>query len=480
MLLLLLLTACDQPSDIGTVALTPDQEDRGEDGTLFTPNTQSFLRGHHWLDGVSMVELLSTQSGGRLVLANSGDHLTLENVALEQLVPRLHYAPASPPDAFDAMNLMLAEYSRNGLTLPYGEPGDTAPHFQTSLTTELPWSLSAPFQFEPAPRVRPLRMGIVNNCLAPGLWELTASDRAGELYHSWFTFPEGAYSALVAQTNGVSEDFAVEATQWRAEAVPAGLSRLRTIIEDLGVVPARLAPDGEIGFSSQSSRRKLAQAFVQVGAENPRQPITRQELISEPVQLVDFVPPGKYAQQQRRTFDLTFLSAPASATVRTVTPKTAYRWQTDPPPPQETTIEIELDLTTHRIVLGNLPLALLVPQEEFAIHGFGVGVLAASTPAERRLLLLSQGPAPSFAYLLDETGQQVLNSHDRGIEQVFIRAHVRGSTPYWEITVTSFERIVDLVRFHIEMPAALHEAARAAAGQYISPVYFTYRDDNLR
>ncbi|MFT5684960.1 MAG: hypothetical protein ACI8RZ_005905 [Myxococcota bacterium] len=479
-MLLLLLTSCDQPTDLGTVPLAPDQEDRGADGTWFTPNTQSFLRGHHWLDGVAQVTVQSDAGRGRFVLASGDDHLTLENVELEQLVPRLHYPPASPPDAFDAMNLMLAEYSRNGLTLPFGEPGDTAPHFQTSLNTEVPWSLSDAFQFEPAPRVRPLRVGIVNNCLAPGLWELTASDRAGELHHSWFSFPDAAYAALIAETNGVSEDFAEAAVVWRTEAVAADLSRLRTVTADLGTVSARLAPDGEIGFSSQSSRRKLSQAFVQVGDVEPRRPTTRQELVTELVQLVDFVPPGKYAREQRRTFDLTFLGSPQGAVVRTVTPRTGYRWQTEQDHTARTTIEIELDLTTHRIVMGNLPLDLLVPQEEFAIHGFGVGVLAASTPAERRLLLLSQGPAPSFAYLLDETGEQVLNSHDRGIEQIFIRAYVRDSTPYWEVTVTSFERIVDLVRFHIEMPAELHQAARDAAGQYVSPVYFTYQDDNLR
>ena len=479
-LLSLFLIACGDHSEIGNVPIQPDQEDRNADGSFFTPSTQSFVRGHHWLDSVESVSVRAEDGLGSFRLQAGDDFVSVEGLELSQLVPRLHYSPNTPPDSFDALNLLLAEYSRNGLTVPYGERGDTAAHFETSLQAEIPWSLSGEFGFEPDARVRPLRFGVVNNCLAPGLWELTANDRAGELYHAWFSFPSSEYISLVAKTNALPEDFTAAALEWRTDTVPVDLARLRKQTESLGEVVVRLAPDREIGYSSQSSRRKISRNFVQVGeAAERRRPSTRMDLVREPVHLVDFVPPGKYDSQKRRTFDLSFLGTPRGATVHRVEPLTSYRWQTGTSPPGSY-IELELDLTTRRIVLGNLPIALMVPQEDYAIHGFGVGVLSASTPAERRRLLLADGPAPSFAYLLDAGGENALNSHESGIEQVFIRAHVNVERPYWDVTITSFERIVDLVQLQVEMPEALYEEVRANSSRYVSPTYLTYRDDNLR
>lgn len=478
---LLLGVACDQPRSIAVVPLALDQEDRNEDGSLYTPNTQTFMRGHHWLDKVPQIELFADRAErGRLVMEADGEHLSVENIALDQLVPRLHYPPASPPDEFDAMNLLLAEYSRNGLTFANGSPGDTGPHFETSLTHEIPWTLTGPYQFKPDGLVRPLRISVINNCLNPGLWELSANDRAGEIYHSWFNFPADAYTSLVARVNGLEPEFVASALQWRTEAVAAHLERLRTVKTELGETPVSLAPDGPIGFSSQGSRRKIGKRFAQVGTTELRTPTSRMELVTEPVHLVNFVPPGKYALNDRRVFDLRFLGTPQRATVREVTPLTRYRWLEQAEPGASRSVEIEIDLGTVRLVIGNLPLALLVPEEDYVMNGFGVGVLEDGTPAERRSMLLDQSPAPSFAYLLDADGAQIFNSHERGVEQIFIRSHAHEPTPYWEITVTSFERVIDLVRYRVEIPAPLRDVAREAADQYISPIYFTYTDDNIR
>ena len=38
------------------------------------------------------------------------------------ILPRLFYEPAAPPDAFDAYNLMMAEFSRNSVSVPFGAP----------------------------------------------------------------------------------------------------------------------------------------------------------------------------------------------------------------------------------------------------------------------------------------------------------------------------------------------------------------------
>ena len=36
-----------------------------------------------------------------------------------------------------------------------------------------------------------------------------------------------------------------------------------------------------------------------------------------------------------------------------------------------------------------------------------------------------------------------LNSHDFGIEQIFIRTHLNDPSLWWEVTITSFERMVE-------------------------------------
>ena len=73
-----------------------------------------------------------------------------------------------------------------------------------------------------------------------------------------------------------------------------------------------------------------------------------------------------------------------------------------------------------------------------------------------------------------------LNSHDVGVEQIFIRAYPFAQRPHWEVTITSFERITDLVKYRIGIPNQLRQQLQENTLRYISPVYFTYRDDNLR
>ena len=107
---------------------------------------------------------------------------------------------------------------------------------------------------------------------------------------------------------------------------------------------------------------------------------------------------------------------------------------------------------------------LLVQEEDFVINGFGVGILSPNEFAERRELLVRSGHHPVYAYLLDDRkGKgEALNSHEYGIEQVFIRAYPYLENPFWEVTVTSYERIVDLVKYRIAMPEALVEQADEA------------------
>ena len=176
--LLFCLTACQ--NDGFMVQVVPNLEDLTENGYRYTPSTQSFLRGHHWLEGIDQAIFSIDQNKLAQIqfdVKSSSDHyFKIKNVPLDQLVPRLHYKTKAQPDEFDYFNLMLAEYSRNGLSFPFGHEGDAITHFQTNLKADIPWKLTGNYQFKPNPTFKPIRFSVVNNCLAPGLWEMNASD----------------------------------------------------------------------------------------------------------------------------------------------------------------------------------------------------------------------------------------------------------------------------------------------------------------
>lgn len=471
-------------------SVRPSLEDTLPDGSPFSPSTQSFLRGKHWLESVTEAAIrVDIDRAAHIRLRGAeGDEFAVKGLPIDQLVPRLFYPPARPPDAFDAYNLMMAEFSRNGLSVPRGADRDAATRFVTTLDGEAPWSLAGNYDFSPNPRLRPLRFSIVNNCLQAGLWEFSAVDRAGEIYHAWFDFPEAEYVHLVAQTNNVPPEFVRSALVWKTDPAPIALDRLRKPLEELGTVAAAvLAEQGEaVGYSTQDSRQKVAKGYAKAGEPGSLRPVgARSDLTVGLAYLTEFAPPGKYSLARNKCFDLRFLALPKNATVRRVEPRTRYHAD----PAQSATalrdmeyIELVLHLEEYDIVIGNLPLELLVPQEDFALNGFGVGILEPAGFAERRQILFESGPAPSYAYLVRKTGEvpMAVNSHDFGIEQLFIRAHSWDSEPWWELTISSFERIIDVIKYRIEMPEPLRAKARETADRYIAPLYLTYRDDNLR
>lgn len=488
LLLALLLTGC-QEKNWGTVAVSPNLEDLTSDSSLYTPSTQSFLRGKHWLESVDAVEIQADHNHIAQLhfnTANEQHFLNITNLPLAYLAPRLNYPAAQPPDAFDAFNLMMAEYSRTTLSVPVGQPGDATAHFETNLVEDAPWHLKSDYHFTANPLIKPIRVGVTNNCLVPGLWEFNASDHSGEIYHSWFNMPEDRYYNLVAQVNGVDASFVAQATQWKTDPVPLDLSRLRTIQEQIGPCDLSIRVDAAAGYSSQDSRRKLAKRYALVEKDGALvKPERLSDLTASVVHMSDFVAPGKYDYYNRKAFDLSFLTKVEQAEVNRVLPLTDYNWRSKPDaaePRAATYLEITLHLEDAHLVIGNLPMELLVPQEDFVLHGFGVGVLTSDGIAERQKYLIEEGPAPSFAYLYRMEGNQpmALNSHDYGIEQIFIRTHIQDAEPWWEITVTSFERIVDIIKYRISIPTALQDELNTYALEYISPLYRTYRDDNLR
>jgi hypothetical protein len=468
----------------GRVGVKSDLEDKRADGSRYTPSTQSFLRGAHCLERVTAAHIeLDGADRGRVRLEHPDIEFEVVGMPFDQLAPRLHYSPPGEPDAFDAMNLMLAEFSRNGMSVPAGEAGDEMAHFETNLTEERPYRLDGDYQFAANPKFRPVRFALINNCLAPGLWEISASDRSGEIYHSWMNMPDAVYHELVARANGLPEAFVRESLKWRTDEVELDLDRLRISPKPIGTVAVSLLTGSSSGYSSQDSRRKLAAGFALVERGDDKvMPKTLADLTTSPVHLSSFIEPGKYSRKERRRFDFGFLRGIKEARVLRTTATTDYNWRKKKKPLHPGCVEIHLDLGEWTIVLGNLPVDLLVPQEDFGISGFGVGVLPSSDFAERRKFLIEAGPPPSFAYLCRKADSKriVVNSHDYGLEQVFIRTHSNVDDPWWEITLTSYERIVDIVKYRVAVPAGMAGELKTAAANYHAPLYRTYRDDNLR
>ncbi len=469
------------------VQVKPSLESRSPEGALYTSSTQSILRQSHWLETVTQVDAKVSGFDAHIILKSPDRKhwLELKNIPFEELVPRLHYTPPSSPDEFDAYNLMMAEYARNSVSVPQGDRKTTMAHFRSNLVESSPWELEEDFVFKPNPSYRPIRFGVINNCLAPGLWELNAVDRAAEIYHAWFNMPLEFYYDLVARANHLPFSFVEEAMDWKTENVRMALERLREKTHGLGTYPVTIL-ESSTGFSSQDSRRKLAKGFVKIKQDEKLTiPSSLEEFKTNSVFMSDFVPPGKYSFDKRKEFDVRFLFSAENVEVSLVTPLTNYAKNEDNAATFKETeyLEMKIKLGNHRyIIVGNLPLSLLVQQEDYVIYGFGVGVLSSSEPAERRKLLVAEGPRPSYAYLAEENEGSLyaVNSHEAGIEQVFIRCLPSDRKPHFLVTITSFERITDLVKYKIPIPPTLLEKARNYSRQYISPIFYNYRDNNLR
>lgn len=486
-ILLLSLAACQ--SDGFLVKVTPNLEDIAQNGYRYTPSTQSFLRGHHWLEEID--EAIFSVDNNNLahiqfdVKSESDHYFNIKNVPLDQLVPRLHYSVGSSADEFDYFNLMLAEYSRNGLSFPFGHEGDAITHFQTNLKADIPWKLTSDYDFKPNPTFKPIRFSVVNNCLNPGLWEMNATDKTGEVYHSWFSFPKEKYYNLVSKVNGLDQSKVEKALEWKDALVKIDLDRLRKNKKEIGTQSISVI-DEPISYSSQGSRRKLSKGFVTCKSENDQYvaPMKLTDVLRSPVKMAKFEPPGKYSIESKMDFDFKDYERPINAIVREVEPLTQYDFNE-----KEFTrdnfkyVEIEINLPENqKLIVGNLPLNLIVQQEDYSLHGFGVGILSASGFAERRKFLLDQGYHPSFAYLAKSTdnGLVALNSHNEGLEQIFIRSYPNAEQPHWDVTFTSYERITDIVKYRIPIPSQLVQEQIAQSDNYITPVYFSYRDDNIR
>jgi hypothetical protein len=488
--LLSLFFSCEKEKKIIKFEITSNKEEIADNGYRFTSSTQSFLRGHHWLENISDASLSINED--RIADLNfetrtpSDNYIKIKNLPLEYLVPRLHYSVTETPDDFDLFNLMMAEYSRNGLSFPFGLDNDEITHFETNLIADIPWKLEEDYKFKPNPKFKPIRFSVTNNCLAPGLWELNATDKTGEVYHSWFNFPKDEYFKIIAEVNNLPFEKVIKALDWNDREVKIHLDRLRKNKRKISTKSVSIV-DEDISYSSQGSRQKLAKGFVTCEKNGIYvRPEKRSDVLNSKVKMSQFIEPGIYSKKDKMDFDFSVYKHPKNVSIYETTPLTNFNFNKNYNkirPDNFKYIEVHISLPEQRkLILGNLPLNLMVQQEDYSIHGFGVGILSAGGFAERRRFLIEQGHHPSFCYLAKETsdGLSALNSHGEGLEQVFIRSYPNVKIPYWDITFTSYERITDIVKYRVAIPKELIQIQKQHTKEYITPVYFSYRDDNLR
>jgi hypothetical protein len=463
------------------------QEDLNQKGEIYSASTQTLLRGKHWLESIKSVniQLLNGAIDLDLKGGTPEHYMGLRNIPISFIIPGLNYKNLGAFDSFDAFNLRMQEYSRAGLSFPNGTEENRMTRFVTNLREETPWSMKGQ-EFIPNPSVRPMRVAVINNCLAPGLWELSAVDRSGEMFHGWFNFPLEQYYALVSKHNHIQVEQAKKSLNWSVDSVPIHLERMRNEIKEFPEMGFKVATDSKAGYSSDDSRRKIERKYVEIKNDTGwATPKKVGDILSHPTRFSSFIPPGKYSIKEKREFNFSYFQTPVSAIVREVKPLTEYTASLElKHRKSEDTryLEIELTFPERTLWIGNLPLRLLVSQQDYAIHGFGVGIFESDGLAERRKLFLENGPLPSFAYVgkIDKDGVAIaLNSHEQGLEQIFLRVLDDGAGLRWEIILSSYERISDIARFEVPVPEELQADVRAAIDSYITPPYFTYRDDNI-
>ncbi|MEM6927514.1 MAG: hypothetical protein AAF602_11335 [Myxococcota bacterium] len=478
-LIALALGGCEAPAPplSATLQRTLDREN-AVDGRPLTSSTQSLNRYRSVLRDLDEVSLHVDE---RLHVRLHGDGIgTVEVSGIDPafLTPVLPYAHGPRTDAFDRANLFLAEFARSGVSVAYQAHNRLVGvfHDDGQVFEDVAEYRVVDGQLQPVPRVRPRRLTLVNNCLQTGLWEISAADSVGEMFHAWLTVPDPIAVDLVRRVNGLDDGDAVltEALAYREDLGPVAmdLDRLRRRGRLLQSGPTQLANDKAIGgYSTQDSRRKVQRGFFRVerpGAGTFAPQWQRELAAGDRFRLHAFVPPGVYVADdpQRVPFDPGW----SRAEIRRVEPLTAYPGQRPVVAPLGT-----IELTLHHrdgrrgIVVGNVPVDLLVTQEDFAVPAFGAGVHRPAELVERRLLRTTEGPRPSFAYLFDRQSGTVLNNHEAGIEQVFLRPFVRDDGVWLRVTLVAYERIVDLLELEVALEAEVSAGVVAASRAYRPP-----------
>jgi len=479
--------------EIKGVALKLDQEEKLADQPL-SSSTQSVNRYRSVLSRFDHVDLLYDARNQRLRVrfddkGAPSDLLGYDNVDARFVVPLLPYPHERTLSPFDKLNLMLAEYSRNGVDLSLQDANSEYGY----ATTHGLFNDDEEYRFDagkvvPNPGARPKRMSLTNNCLFPGLWELSASDSVGEMWHAWMTLPAHGYFDLVRAVDGIdtADEVLADVLNYHKTIprVAIDFDKLRKVERTLGSFPVAVDTKTAIGgYSTQDSRRKVQRKFFRI--ERGGKEIAAQTFgdlqPGDLFQFFSFIPPGIYTKKTLRT--VPYEPIWTTATLREVTPRTRYG--NEPSPHRYVDGALELTLRSgdgkRAVVVGNLPIDLLVFQEDYDVPGFGVGVMRSSEAVEKRHLFFRDGPAPVYAYTADVEGDTlyVANNHELGLEQIYLRPFQRGDEVLLRVTLVAYERIIDILDVEVKLPAELAKKIVDASARYQRPLWRSFSDSNL-
>ncbi len=465
-----------------------------DSGQPLTGNTQSLNRYHSVLNSLDNVIVdFSPKSKLFNFTLTDGKKENAKKVFYKEidsrfLTPLLPYNISQEITEFDAYNLMLAEYARVGLTLSYQENNK---HFGSFWATEGVFNKGGEYLFQdneilPNSGILPTRMSITNNCLSPGLWEINAKDSVGEMFHGWVDLPRDIYfDAIRANNNIVTTDWDLLKILKYKTGI-AVLLDLDTLRKSKGIIQdskLQLADGKKIGsYSSQDSRRKTQKNFFTItrdGEEFEAKEFSELKA-GDTFELIAFVPPGVYSSTKIEPviYDPNW----NRVTIKGVSPLTSYENNESKYNDLESLeLVIYSSDESRAIVLGNIPLSLLVFQEDYAIPAFGVGVLSASENIERRYLRMSEGPKPHYAYLTHHKEGKFygVNNHEFGMEQVYLRPVERDGKVFLRITLVSYERITDLLELEVALDAGLATKIKEVSKTYRTPLFRGYIDNNI-
>ncbi len=487
LLTIMLLQSCFHSSGLeDTTSIALDKEHRIAEDKVINSSTQSLNRYASNMRKLSDVTIREDgESRISVTLENKKEQqrLELNNIDLNYIVPQLPY-PRATYDKFDIANIVLAEYSRNGIGIPIQSNNElfASVRFSENLFNDKGEYIFEGGKYQPNFGVLPKRISLVNNCLRPGLWELSASDAVGEMYHGWFELDRDFYFSLLEKQTGIPKDKIPHNFDDPAifEDVSIDFDRLRVQGQKIAATDVTYNDEKLLGsYSNQDSRRKVQRKFYKIQRDGEDITVKHQGELMEgdKYAMFSFEEPGIYNPVKKT--EVAFTKKWATAEVYEVTPKTSYYEGQEFLKTDYLEIRVFDESREQAMVFGNIPLALLSVKNDFVIPSFGVGVFLASEPLERRYLRRKQGPRPSFAYLANVEGDdfKLINNHLHGYEQVYLRTVEKDGQFYVRCTLVSYERITDLIEFDINMQTFKQTLVHCNAN-YKPPVYETYRDDN--
>ncbi|VAW96709.1 hypothetical protein MNBD_GAMMA23-1302, partial [hydrothermal vent metagenome] len=349
--------------ETGVIKLDQEHKDKG---VALNPSTQSINRYFSTLRNLNKVIPEIDEHKKQLSLVVTDEKNKSQVVAaglnIEYLVPLLPYPHSKRADDFDLTNLMLAEYARNGISLSYQEKNRKFGVFNASanMFNSKEEYIYKAGQIMPNSDVKPVRLNITNNCLKPGLWEISASDTVGEMYHGWFKFPKATYYKMIRSVNNidVSNWDLGWALKYKKDIrnVEVKLDRLREAGTIVLETRATINKKKMLGsYSSQDSRRKAQKGYFSVVRQGEKIfPANLSELKKgDRFEMHKFVSPGVYSPSDIQTVH--YDSDWKNITIRKVKPLTRYPGGTTK---AEDTGYLELtfakDNAQEAIVVGNI------------------------------------------------------------------------------------------------------------------------------